>query len=775
MFCPYYAQNDPQNPRKTSPWKKALLIGIQYATSGSKPLIGPHKDVLDMKRVLMERYGYEERNITMLMDNGDPKIEPTRRNIMIKIKELVAGAQAGDHFFFHYAGHGMQMENKDNSEEDGKDEYLDHYRCNRVYTPWISKGKRRSASKWNHNVRRYAELILSNARSNPCSPVEAKEGARRAFRAGLFSSGNVQPRRNSIEQMLSRATNQPVTAASSPPLSISTNVERVSFILSPERHVKTPEPLWPCDGFCRDELVAPDGRVVISLSSSKDEQKSYEDGNGASMTQEDPNPSFHKLLKRISHDLHRSYLRRHDEARAYKEKWRIRAEKAMRCNQPVRERMEVEMDNFQDPQVGMTMPITASARILIHLHFCSPLTMMNEYAAVVLDLHQNFRRAQLPARFCDKWGFLLFPRSHTLCAPRGLEPRENDVPSEGDMPPTGPRKRKRALLIGINYSKLPRGKGRLFKPQDDVAVMRKLLIEVYDYKPDDIVIMTDHEETPEFLEPTKDNITRQMINLVMKPEEGDEFFFYYAGHAIQREEKERNSERDHKDEYILPLDAIDEEGQADLNFAIEDGELKEALVQPLLDAQVRCQMIAVMDACTSGTLLDLEHDLCNQVIGWKSRLLETPPEARSRIRARVASWLHDKDFECNGMCNRKATSQTKVNVICISACEDSQELMEMISGHTLAGLLDIYLRSTSPSHLGIWSVSDPPLLARNKRPSLKELNRFMYDEFKNIHKTVWKSYKEERKKHRKKKRSEAPRTPPKEWDKPQRMDTLLKL
>lgn len=402
---------------KRPPWKKALLIGIQYATSGSKPLIGPHKDVLDMKRVLMERYGYEERNITMLMDNGDPKIEPTRRNIMIKIKELVAGAQAGDHFFFHYAGHGMQMENKDNSEEDGKDEYivplpgsnssdfyirdnelhkylvhdlppgctlvaifdachsaslldLDHYRCNRVYTPWISKGKRRSASKWNHNVRRYAELILSNARSNPCSPVEAKEGARRAFRAGLFSSGNVQPRRNSIEQMLSRATNQPVTAASSPPLSISTNVERVSFILSPERHVKTPEPLWPCDGFCRDELVAPDGRVVISLSSSKDEQKSYEDGNGASMTQaliklleEDPNPSFHKLLKRISHDLHRSYLRRHDEARAYKEKWRIRAEKAMRCNQPVRERMEVEMDNFQDPQLSSLYPLNMEDRL----------------------------------------------------------------------------------------------------------------------------------------------------------------------------------------------------------------------------------------------------------------------------------------------------------------------------------------------------------------------------------------------------------------------------
>jgi hypothetical protein len=85
---------------KRKPRKKALLIGIKYTNGDGKELNGPHKDVQDMKQVLIgkfkfylviasvnihtttELYGYEEANITMLIDNGEPNILPTRRNMV---------------------------------------------------------------------------------------------------------------------------------------------------------------------------------------------------------------------------------------------------------------------------------------------------------------------------------------------------------------------------------------------------------------------------------------------------------------------------------------------------------------------------------------------------------------------------------------------------------------------------------------------------------------------------------------------------------------------
>lgn len=84
--------------------------------------------------------------------------------------------------------------------------------------------------------------------------------------------------------------------------------------------------------------------------------------------EEDPEPSFKKLLTRVryvsrscsyscsihqslSHDLHRSYVKLHSEARKYKEQYRSYVERARISNRPTQEPQEVEMNNFQDPQV----------------------------------------------------------------------------------------------------------------------------------------------------------------------------------------------------------------------------------------------------------------------------------------------------------------------------------------------------------------------------------------------------------------------------------------
>ncbi|KAG6914795.1 hypothetical protein DXG01_015254 [Tephrocybe rancida] len=204
------------------PLRRALLVGIQYIRDDDDDmdrvdkLRGPHKDVLEMRELLIDCYSYLPEDIVVLVDTDEPEqIQPTRDNMVRKprlyaqsylvyshetcltkisaIKTLIDGAQSGDRFFFHYAGHAAQVENKNFSEEDGLDEYiipsdgpsrmikdnelrrhlvdplpvgsnlvaifdschsaslldLEHLRCNQVYVPWISKGKRKSDSRLN--------------------------------------------------------------------------------------------------------------------------------------------------------------------------------------------------------------------------------------------------------------------------------------------------------------------------------------------------------------------------------------------------------------------------------------------------------------------------------------------------------------------------------------------------------------------------------------------------------------------------------------------------
>jgi len=103
--------------------KRALLIGINY-TNQEGELRGCHNDALEIQAVLQGDFGVEE--IKLLIDGKDSKkFElPTAANIRAGLKWLLDGAQSGDHLFLHYSGHGSQVPDEDNDEEDGKDEIL---------------------------------------------------------------------------------------------------------------------------------------------------------------------------------------------------------------------------------------------------------------------------------------------------------------------------------------------------------------------------------------------------------------------------------------------------------------------------------------------------------------------------------------------------------------------------------------------------------------------------------------------------------------------------
>ncbi|KAG7094584.1 hypothetical protein E1B28_005410 [Marasmius oreades] len=453
------------------PKKRALLIGVQGSEGALK---GPHRDVAVMKDLLIDNYGYLPKDIVTLVDTKDAKQkQPTHDNMIEEMMNLVKDAVAGDRFFFHYAGHATQEQNKDNKEEDGMDECiipcdgklikddvlrtilvdslppkshlvaifdschsaslldLKHFRCNRVYVPWISKGRRRSDSKWYANVRRNAALVnrtihqtsrmsnnivktrktsidhLSEQPRPPLPPTPAshlveftaehsrstssssttsssslpapQSPATRALRA-ISLDKNQKQRTGSVTKDRRRQSTSTIKSSYTPWFDDRPGQEGLFVCESPVAEFCTgecrsyPSPITsrrPTFGSGKSALVRRPLADVISLGSCKDSQFAWEDLSGASMTQAlaeilsaDPHPTLNDFMTKLSHTLHDRLMRMHEANMQYKKKkkwWRkIKGRKAPPEGDT---KGELEINNFQDPQISSHKPLNMESRL----------------------------------------------------------------------------------------------------------------------------------------------------------------------------------------------------------------------------------------------------------------------------------------------------------------------------------------------------------------------------------------------------------------------------
>ena len=108
---------DVANPRK----KAALLIGINYRNTDNE-LNGCENDIYATKEVLINNYGFNEKDILVLTETEK---EPTRQNILEGIDWLVKKADEGyGSLWFQYSGHGYYFKDKTGDEADGYDECI---------------------------------------------------------------------------------------------------------------------------------------------------------------------------------------------------------------------------------------------------------------------------------------------------------------------------------------------------------------------------------------------------------------------------------------------------------------------------------------------------------------------------------------------------------------------------------------------------------------------------------------------------------------------------
>lgn len=101
--------------------RRAVMIGINYVGDNPGELRGCHNDVKNMKDYIMNVHGFQERNITVLMDDRQ-HTSPTRDNILAAYRKVAAQSQSGDVVFCHYSGHGGKLKDDNGDEADGYDE-----------------------------------------------------------------------------------------------------------------------------------------------------------------------------------------------------------------------------------------------------------------------------------------------------------------------------------------------------------------------------------------------------------------------------------------------------------------------------------------------------------------------------------------------------------------------------------------------------------------------------------------------------------------------------
>ncbi|KAG6914796.1 hypothetical protein DXG01_015255, partial [Tephrocybe rancida] len=240
---------------------------------------------------------------------------------------------------------------------------------------------------------------------------------------------------------------------------------------------------------------------------------------------------------------------------------------------------------------------------------------------------------------------------------------------------------KRALLVAINYQNLP-AQYHLTGPQQEAEELRELLIDKFGYKRDLITLLTDRVEPTSAQFPSKANLLAALDGFYDGQEAGDEYLFHFGGHSFQYDTDD-TTEEDHKDEFILP--SVDAASNA-FRFLHEahKGNTVPALAHvanTLFEEDIgivddTCHITDVIE-CVVGRVFSVvrQGDVSRRCELYK-KVRDGEPTPGDMIKS-VMNPNDQPPWFCDGFglqcCRRK---DVKNNVVCLSACKDSEMVYE---------------------------------------------------------------------------------------------------
>ncbi|KAK9111009.1 hypothetical protein Scep_018528 [Stephania cephalantha] len=292
---------------------------------------------------------------------------------------------------------------------------------------------------------------------------------------------------------------------------------------------------------------------------------------------------------------------------------------------------------------------------------CTSCRVIND---VPVLLRQMEYRIQEPVRqVCDKGRGLLTFMNNVLSMNNAYQGSAAVAPAPPIIAPTyssyhqptpwpggsggGITGRKKALLIGVSYRKKSYA---LEGTINDVNCMKHFLVNNLCFPSNSIMILTEDEKDPLKI-PTRQSILEALRWLIEDCRSGDSLVFHYSGHGSQQR-NHLGDESDGYDETLCPLDY-------ETKGMILDDQINDIIVKPLPQG---AKLHAIIDACHSGTVLDLPY-VCKI-------------EEDGRFK-----------WEPEASPSKKGTSGGLA--ICISACADNQSSVDTsaLSGGTMTGAL----------------------------------------------------------------------------------------
>lgn len=135
--------------------KKALIVAVSnYPAASGFRAINSNNDIPLIKDAL-HKLGFEDKNITVLKDTN-----ATKRRILEEMElKLVKGTSPGDIAFFHFSGHGQQVQDTSGDEPDGYDEALVPYDAMQEFKSGVYEGQ-------NHIIDDELNIEYSKIRTN---------------------------------------------------------------------------------------------------------------------------------------------------------------------------------------------------------------------------------------------------------------------------------------------------------------------------------------------------------------------------------------------------------------------------------------------------------------------------------------------------------------------------------------------------------------------------------------------------------------------------------
>ncbi|KAJ5639208.1 uncharacterized protein N7484_007070 [Penicillium longicatenatum] len=253
--------------------------------------------------------------------------------------------------------------------------------------------------------------------------------------------------------------------------------------------------------------------------------------------------------------------------------------------------------------------------------------------------------------------------------PQNLQHFGSGAPSNYQFQYSACTGRRKALLIGINYTGQPNSlRGCI----NDVTNMSTFLHERFGYRREDMVILTDDQKNPMSI-PTKQNILRAMQWLVKDAQPHDSLFIHFSGHGGRTPDLD-GDEDDGYDDVIYPVD------YRTVGHIVDD-QMHDIMVKPLRPG---VRLTAIFDSCHSGTALDLPYIYSTQGVLKEPNLAK---EAAQDLFSAISSYGQGDlssmantaigffKKAANGGQARQRTLQTKTSpadVVMFSGSKDTQ-------------------------------------------------------------------------------------------------------